>query len=230
VGGKTGLNSAAGKNLIGAFYQPQAVLIDTNTLNTLPERELRAGYAEIVKYGALGDADFFAQLERDHARILSREPEALTRTILHCCASKAAIVAEDEREAGKRALLNLGHTFGHALEAEAGYDGTLLHGEGVSIGMVMAAHLSHQLGLCDASVEQRLRDHLHAAHCPVSPADIRPHWSAEALLSHFSSDKKNQDGKWVMILMKALGEAVIVKDVAREAVRETLLAFDGVDA
>ncbi len=228
VGGKTGLNTSVGKNLVGAFYQPKAVLIDTMTLQTLPDRELRAGYGEIVKYGVLGDAEFFEWLDTHQAEILARKPETLAEVIAYCCSAKAEIVAEDERESGKRALLNLGHTFAHALEAEAGYDGTLLHGEAVSIGMVMAAHLSEQLDLCEMGLAERIRAHLQRAGCPVSPADIKADWQVVALLGHFHADKKNQNGKWVFILLEALGRAVIRKDVAQSAVRDTLLAFDGI--
>ncbi|HCD78737.1 MAG TPA: 3-dehydroquinate synthase, partial [Alphaproteobacteria bacterium] len=148
VGGKTGVNAAAGKNLIGAFHQPRLVLADTAVLDTLPDRELRAGYAEVAKYGLLGDADFFEWLEAHGADVLTREPQALKDAIMTSCAAKARIVEADEREAGTRALLNLGHTFGHALEATAGYDGSLLHGEAVAAGIGLAFDLAQHLDLC----------------------------------------------------------------------------------
>ena len=162
VGGKTGVNSRHGKNLIGAFYQPKLVLADVTTLETLPKRELAAGYAEVVKYGLLGDAEFFAWLEAHGAELLAGNVAAQIEAVVASCRTKARFVASDERETGDRALLNLGHTFGHALEAESGYGGQLLHGEAVAIGMVMAFELSVRLGLCPTEDAARVRRHLGA--------------------------------------------------------------------
>ena len=214
VGGKTGINTAQGKNLIGAFHQPRLVLADTSILTTLPRREMLAGYAEVVKYGAISDAAFFTWLESHGADLLDGAPELLTRAVEVSCASKAAIVAEDEKEAGARALLNLGHTFGHALEAEVGYGGELLHGEAVAIGMVMAFDLSVQLGHCPSEDAARLRRHLAAVGLPTGlealPGRI---WDPRRLLGHMQKDKKVADGRITFILVRGLGEAFITRDV-----------------
>ncbi|MEK9969556.1 MAG: 3-dehydroquinate synthase family protein, partial [Ferrovibrio sp.] len=159
VGGKTAINSRQGKNLIGAFHQPRLVLADVSVLDSLPPRELRAGYAEVVKYGLLGDAEFFAWLEANGAKLLAGDAALRTEAVARCCAHKARIVAADEREEGERALLNLGHTFGHALEAETGYSQRLLHGEGVAVGMALAFRLSAQMGMCDAALAPRVEWH-----------------------------------------------------------------------
>ncbi len=209
VGGKTGINSAHGKNLIGAFYQPKLVLIDPDVLGTLPERELKAGYAEVVKYGALGDAEFFAWLEANGPAVLTLEAAPLTHAIHHCCLMKAKIVAKDEREAGMRALLNLGHTFGHALEAEVGYDGRLLHGEAVSIGMVMAARLSAAIDLCHTEDADRIEAHLAQCGLMTSPKDVADmDWDADAICRHFASDKKAEAGTPIFVLLESLGYAL----------------------
>ena len=214
VGGKTGINAPEGKNLVGAFHQPKLVLADTTALTTLPRRELLAGYAEVVKYGAISDAAFFTWLESHGADLLDGAPELLTRAVEVSCASKAAIVAEDEKEAGARALLNLGHTFGHALEAEVGYGGELLHGEAVAIGMVMAFDLSVQLGHCPSEDAARLRRHLAAVGLPTGlealPGRI---WDPRRLLGHMQKDKKVADGRITFILVRGLGEAFITRDV-----------------
>jgi 3-dehydroquinate synthase len=214
VGGKTGINTPEGKNLVGAFHQPRLVLADTTALTTLPRRELLAGYAEVVKYGAISDAEFFTWLESHGADILDGAPELLTRAVEVSCASKAAIVAADERESGARALLNLGHTFGHALEAEVGYSGELLHGEAVAIGMIMAFDLSVQLGYCPAEDAARLRRHLAAVGLPTGlealPGRI---WDPGRLLGHMQKDKKVADGRITFILARGLGEAFITRDV-----------------
>ncbi len=219
VGGKTGINSAYGKNTIGAFYQPQAVLIDTNTLETLPEREMKAGYAEMMKYGLLGDAEFFRWLETNGDKVLARDSKALTYAIAHCCAMKAQIVAEDEREAGKRTLLNLGHTFGHALEAEAGYDGSLLHGEAVAIGMVLAARFAVTQGALPQADADRIQQHLASLGLTHSPKALDTSWPIDALMGHMRHDKKAQDGKITLISMHAIGEATIINDADEAAVR-----------
>lgn len=219
VGGKTAINNQFGKNLIGAFYQPQAVITDTDLLSTLPERELKAGYAEVLKYGLLGDAGFFDELDASlGARILALEPEALSRAIYVSCDTKAKIVAQDEREGGVRALLNLGHTFGHALELEAGYDGDLLHGEAVSAGMEMAFHFAAAQGLCLQSDADRVSAHLAAVNMPRI-ADMKHLMSdPEALLRHMAQDKKNEGGHLTLILPRAIGETYIEKRADRVAV------------
>lgn len=227
VGGKTGINTARGKNLVGLFHQPRLVVADTDTLATLDPRQRRAGYAEVVKYGLIGDPIFFAWLERHGRAVCAGEPEACRRAIRTSCAAKAAVVSEDEREAGRRALLNLGHTFGHALEAEAGYGDALLHGEAVAIGMAMAFALSARLGLCAAQTAGRVRAHLGAVGLPTSLAEIspRPAWSAEALLAHMRHDKKVQDGKLRFILARGIGAAFVCDTAASADVLAVLQEF-----
>jgi len=218
VGGKTGVEHPAGKNLIGAFHQPRAVIADLDTLATLPDRELRAGLAEVVKTACIGDADFFTWLEAHADALLARNDAALTHAVATCCHFKAGVVARDEREAGERALLNLGHTFGHALEAEAGY-GTLLHGEAVAIGMVLAARLSTCLGAADDEDAQRLLALLQRFGLPVAlPASI----AAGALLARMRLDKKNRAGALRLILWRGIGRAEIVEGVDEPAVMEIL--------
>ncbi len=216
VGGKTGINMLQGKNLVGSFYQPKLVLMDVAVLATLPERELRAGFAEIVKYGCIQNAEFFAWLEMNGAKVLARDKTALGHALEVSCMAKAAIVGRDEREeSGLRALLNFGHSFGHALEAECGY-GTLLHGEAVSIGMVMAAALSARLGLCDHSAADRIKALLNAAGLPVKP----PGLEVDALIDRMKQDKKVQDGKMQLILLKGIGDAIISAQATEEQLRE----------
>lgn len=222
VGGKTAINTAAGKNLVGAFHQPSLVVIDTTFLDTLPERELRAGYAEVVKYGALGDADFFAWLDSDGPAVLNREPAALERAIALSCGAKAAIVAEDEREAGKRALLNLGHTFGHAIEAEGGHDGRVLHGEAVALGMAMAARFSVREGHCGRPVAERLEALLHRDGLPTRLAALPFTPSADALLTAMGQDKKVEGGSITLVLLRAIGEAFIARDQDTRALLDFL--------
>lgn len=224
VGGKTGINTARGKNLAGAFHQPALVLADTRVLDTLPARELRAGYAEVVKYGCIDDAPFFAWLETNGLDVLEGRTGPRREAIVRACRRKADIVAEDETEStGARALLNLGHTFAHALEAECGYDGTLLHGEAVAMGLVLAADLSAELGVCPAADAARVRAHLAAAGLPTSPLD-RPAvaWSVDRLLEHMAHDKKVRDGRVAFVLMRAVGEAYLSREVPREAVAAVL--------
>lgn len=226
VGGKTGINTRAGKNLVGSFHQPRRVLIDTDTLRFLPPRHIRAGYAEIVKYGALGSESFFAWLEAHGEQVLALEETPLVHAIKTCCGMKAELVEWDEKEQDMRALLNLGHTFGHALEAETGYNDRLVHGEAVAIGMVMAARLSTRLGLCGAEVEDRLRTHLRACGLPVSPLEIdKDDWHVNRLCAHFASDKKVRDGRLVFVVLKAIGEAELVRDVDPALAREVVEAF-----
>jgi len=223
VGGKTGVNTAQGKNLVGAFHQPRLVLADLDTLRTLPRRELLAGYAEMTKYGLLGDAGFWAELEANAARILALEPSPLAAAVAHCCRMKAGIVAEDEREAGRRALLNLGHTFGHAFEAETGFGATLLHGEGVAIGMVLAADLSVRLGRLNSADAERLKQHLESVGLPVRLAQIRnAPFQTDRLLAHMAHDKKAADGKLTFIVLDAIGAASVVSDVDPAIVAEIL--------
>ena len=216
VGGKTAINNRYGKNLVGAFHQPSLVLIDTDLLGTLPERQVKAGYAEIVKYGLLGDADFFERLDGGEekglgAGVLALEPDALREAITTSCATKARIVAQDEREGGVRALLNLGHTFGHALELEAGYGGALLHGEAVSAGMDMAFEFAAREGICEAGEAERVRAHLSGLSMPTRP-DMAPFLKdPAALLSHMRQDKKNEGGAITLILPHAIGDARIHK-------------------
>ena len=219
VGGKTGINTAQGKNLIGSFHQPSLVLIDSDVLETLPLRELRAGYAEVVKYGLIDDPVFFSWLEEFGARILEGDVQARTHAIATSCRSKARIVAQDEQEHGVRALLNLGHTFGHALEAWAAYDGTLLHGEGISIGMVMAYELSEQLGYCEAGAAAIVEKHFKAVGLPTRIADINTDKGPDAdmLLKSMAQDKKVKNGKLVFIMAHNIGESFIDNDVPMEA-------------
>ncbi len=222
VGGKTGVDSVHGKNLIGAFHQPLLVVADTDTLQTLPSRELKAGYAEVVKYGLLGDADFFTWLEAHGAAVLAGEPKALVHAIAVSCKAKARIVAADEREAGQRALLNLGHTFAHALEAESGFGAVLNHGEAVSIGMVMAFDLSVRLGHCPVNDLARVRAHLAQHGLPVSPPHDVP-FEPHALIRRMQGDKKAERGRLTFVLANGIGDAFVAKNVAPSAVEIALV-------
>jgi 3-dehydroquinate synthase len=223
VGGKTAINTVEGKNLVGVFHQPKIVLVDTGVLSTLPRRELLAGYAEVAKYGALGDAAFFAWLEANGAKALAGDADAIVDAVAHSCRMKADIVARDEREAGERALLNLGHTFGHALEAATGYSDRLLHGEGVALGMALAFRLSVKLGLCPGQDAERFTRHLKAVGLPVEIVDIPgPRPTVGALLEHMAHDKKVKDGKLTFVLVRGIGQAFVTSDIPREAVREVL--------
>ena len=218
VGGKTGVNSTHGKNLIGTFYQPRLVLADVATLATLPLRERRAGYAEVVKYGLIDDPAFFAWLETNGPALLDGDPDVLRTAVAHSCRAKARIVAADERESGSRALLNLGHTFAHALEAEAGYDGSLLHGEAVAYGMVLAHRLSAALGLCGEDDAARVAAHFRAVGLP-SEADALPaiRWNSAALIERMKHDKKVQGGRMTFVLTRGVGHAFLSRDVPLEA-------------
>ena len=213
VGGKTGINHPLGKNMIGAFWQPRAVLIDTAVLATLPDRELSAGLAEVIKYGAIRDARFFAWLEAEMPSLLARDDAALARAIVRSCEIKAQIVAADEREAGERALLNFGHTFGHAIEAAQGY-GEWLHGEAVAAGMVCAARLSERVCGLRADETARLADLIVAAKLPVAPPMI----ARERWLQLMQRDKKVQSGAMRFVLLERLGHAVMRGDVAENDV------------
>ncbi len=221
VGGKTGVNHVLGKNMIGAFHQPTSVFIDIDTLATLPDRELSAGIAEVVKYGLIRDADFFVWLEKNMDALVSRDNQALTYAVRRSCEIKAEVVAKDEKEGGLRAILNLGHTFGHAIETAKGY-GVWLHGEAVSTGMLMAVDLSVRLGWLDSSVALRTKDLLIRAGLPVSsPDDMTP----EQFLSLMAVDKKVVDKQLRLVLLTALGEAVTTSDFSHKALGETLLAI-----
>ena len=220
VGGKTGVNHPLGKNMIGAFHQPVAVMIDTDVLDTLPERELSAGLAEVIKYGLIYDADFFAWLEQNMTALRERNTEALTHAIYRSCKIKAQVVAEDERESGVRALLNLGHTFGHAIETAQGY-GNWLHGEAVGTGMLMAADLSARCGWLNANDVARTRALIEAAGLPVQPPEDM---SAEQFVSLMSVDKKVLDGRLRLVLLQAVGAAVVTDEVDSVLLHETLTA------
>jgi len=222
VGGKTGINTRHGKNLVGSFHQPRLVLADTDLLDSLPRRELLAGYAEIVKYGLIDDPAFFAWLETHGADLIDGDADARAHAVATACEAKAAIVARDERESGARALLNLGHTFGHALEAETGYGDALRHGEAVAIGMVMAFDLSAALGLCPAEDAARVARHLAAVGLPTALDKGARRWSAPALLRHMGQDKKVRDGKVRFILARGIGRAFVADDVPEDAVRALL--------
>ncbi len=231
IGGKTGINVKQGKNLIGAFHQPDLVLIDTDTLNTLSDRHMRAGFAEIVKYGALGavaqKAPFLDWLEKNGAAVLARETPALTFAITESCRAKAAFVEADEREAGNRALLNLGHTFAHALENLTGYSQALFHGEAVAIGMCMAFDFSHHLGLCSSGEATRLRTILHGAKLPTHIRDITRHITnaaptPAAMLAAMQQDKKVKGGKLRLILTRGAGDCFIASDIDEAALKAFL--------
>src|SRR5215468_5653585 len=226
VGGKTGINSPQGNNLVGAFHQPALVIADTSALDTLPPRQFRAGYAEVAKYGVLGDGAFFAWLEANHAEIFSGGA-AREHAIATSCRAKAAIVARDERETGDRALLNLGHTFGHALEAATGFSDRLFHGEGVAIGMVLAAEFSASLGMISQADATRVARHLAEVGLPTRLQDIAGSAQegladADALMALMAQDKKVRRGKLTFILLEAVGRAVIARDVDPARVRDFL--------
>ena len=223
VGGKTGINTRHGKNLLGAFHQPRLVLADVGVLETLDRRNFLAGYAETVKYGLLGDAPFFSWLEAEGANLCAGDRAARRHAVLRSCAAKAAIVALDERESGRRQLLNLGHTFGHALEAQVGFTDALLHGEAVAIGMVLAFDLSVRLGLCPPDDAERARRHLAERGLPVSLADLSGRgWTADALFAHMLHDKKARDGRPTLVLVRGIGQAFTTRDVEAQAVRALL--------
>jgi 3-dehydroquinate synthase len=219
VGGKTGINSPHGKNLIGAFHQPKLVIADTDLLRTLPKREFAAGYAEVAKYGLINKPDFFAWLERNRSDLFGFG-SSLAEAIETSCRAKAEIVAEDETEQGSRALLNLGHTFGHALEAATGYDGArLVHGEGVAIGIVLAHRFSNRLNLCGMEEVQRVERHFQACALPTRISDIKGKMPGpEKLLEYIAQDKKVSRGKLTFILTKGLGQAYIEKNIKPEQV------------
>jgi 3-dehydroquinate synthase len=218
VGGKTGVNHPLGKNMIGAFHQPQAVIIDTDTLNTLADRELSAGLAEVIKYGLIRDPAFLTWLDENMDKLLARDPAALSYAIYRSCKHKAEVVASDERESGQRALLNLGHTFGHAIEAAMGY-GEWLHGEAVAVGTVMAAELSEQMGWLTNDNVHYIRHLLARARLPLEPPTSM---NSDDFMRYMSVDKKVLDGSLRLILMKSLGESIVSADFDTDALKRVL--------
>ena len=224
VGGKTAIDTPRGKNLVGAFHQPRMVVADLSLLDTLSDREMRCGFAEIVKCGLLGDAAFFAWLEEYGGALLARQEDALAHAVARSVEMKAAIVAKDEHEGGVRALLNLGHTFAHALEAETGYGEALKHGEAVALGCALAFRLSQKLGHCTAADADRVGRFVVASGLSSSLSDLKAPISASAVLGRMSLDKKAHGGGLTFVLARAIGDAFIAKDVAPAAVREVLMA------
>ena len=224
VGGKTAIDTPRGKNLIGAFHQPRLVLADLGVLATLPDREMVCGYAEVLKYGLLGDAAFFAGLEAATPRVLGREAEALAWVVRRCVDMKAEIVAEDEREGGRRALLNLGHTFGHAVEAATGFGEALKHGEAVGLGCALAFRFSMRLGLCSGQDATRAERAIAAAGLPTRLAGIPGHpFSADALIASMAQDKKAEGGDLTFVLVRAIGDAFVAKGVDPAPLRDFLI-------
>lgn len=219
VGGKTGINHPLGKNMLGAFQQPQVVLADMAQLNTLPDRELSAGLSEVIKYALLGDADFLVWLEQNMDGLIGRDADLLAEAVYRSCAHKARIVANDEKEQGERALLNLGHTFGHAIESYLGY-GTWLHGEAVATGMVMAADLSQRLGWISIDDVERTKKIIQRANLPISCPKI----PLDEFLGYMAHDKKVLNGQLRLVLLKQLGQAVITKDFDVEFMKQAILA------
>ena len=226
VGGKTAVDTRYGKNLIGAFHQPRAVIADTLTLDTLPKRERLCGYAEVIKYGVINDREFFDWLLQNGRKVIDGDSAARREAVIRSCANKAEIVAADEREAGLRALLNLGHTFAHALEAQVGFEDKLKHGEAVAIGMVMALDLSVRLAMTSEAESDALSDHLTELGLPTNLKGLAGNnWTADALLQHMSRDKKTQDGKLTFILARAIGNSFVANDVDAKIVAEVLDKF-----
>jgi len=217
VGGKTGINHPLGKNMVGAFYQPKLVLADTTTLSTLADRQFSAGLAEVIKYGLIRDLPFFEWLEQNMSKLLMRDPEALAYAIKRSCENKAEVVIADEHEGGVRALLNLGHTFGHAIEAGMGY-GNWLHGEAVAAGTMLAAALSQRLGWISEAEVSRIRALFERARLPVNAPDL----GVEVYLEHMAVDKKVENGRMRFVLLKSIGTAVIIANVTEQALREAL--------
>ena len=222
VGGKTGINSQYGKNLIGSFYQPKKVLADCNVLASLDDRQYWAGYAEVIKYGLIQDAQFYQWLKDNHHLIASRDLGAMTHMVKESCACKADIVSRDEREQGVRALLNFGHTFGHAMEACSGYSDVLFHGEAVAAGMVMAATLSAGMGLCDATVAQDLAQYLTSCNLPATLKDVDYPWNVDELVKAMAGDKKVSHGKIAFIVLNAIGDAHVSREVDMQLVSTVL--------
>ena len=222
VGGKTGINTHQGKNLVGSFYQPLVVISDTHALSTLPQRQIRAGYAEVLKYSLIDNPEFFTWLSANWRDVFTLKPEAIAHAVAVSCLAKAKIVGEDEKESANRALLNLGHTFAHALETEVGYNDALFHGEAVAIGMQLAFEMSRNLGFCPAEDVEKLRHHLDVTGVPYSLAHISRKMNPETLLSHMANDKKVKDGKLTFILASGIGKAFITNQVPADAVLKVL--------
>ncbi len=219
VGGKTGINTRQGKNLVGSFHQPRLVLADIGALDTLARRHLLAGYAEVVKYGLIRDPDFFTWLEAHGAALIEGDPNLRRQAVVTACRAKAAVVTEDEREMGPRQLLNFGHTFGHALEAETDFGEELLHGEAVAIGMVTAFALSARLGLCAEADVARVRRHFAAVGLPTGLGGLAGRdWDVERLIAHIAHDKKVRDGKVSFVLTRGIGQAFVSDSVAMDQV------------
>jgi 3-dehydroquinate synthase len=222
VGGKTAINTKLGKNLVGSFYQPRLVLADTGFLKSLSRRELIAGYGEVAKYGLLGDATLFNWLEANGTGVLAAEAEACRHVVAACCENKADTVSNDEREHGARLLLNLGHTFAHALEADLNYDDRLLHGEAVAIGSIIALDTSVRLGFCDPAVPARVRRHFEMLGLPTCPPKINSHnWDPQRLLNHMARDKKSLHGQQILILVRTIGDAFVYKGATKESILQS---------
>ena len=224
VGGKTAINTKQGKNLVGSFYQPSIVIIDTKVLDTLPQRQVIAGYAEVVKYGLIKNRPFFEWLEINGKKLISGEQQARQIAIVESCKTKAEIVVADERESGNRAILNFGHTFGHALESEAGFNGDLLHGEAVSLGIVMALNLSKIMGFCEGQEVDRVTRHLKLLGLPINldSFDVFSNWKVDDLMKHMMQDKKVLRGKMRFILAQEIGRSFITSEVDVDQVREVI--------
>ena len=223
VGGKTAVDTRHGKNLIGAFYQPHLVLADTDTLSTLPARQVAAGYAEVIKYGLINDLGFFEWCEAHGRMVLEGDPVATRHAVEMSCRAKADIVAQDEKESDRRALLNLGHTFGHAFEAEAGFHDLLLHGESIAFGILCAFELSRRLELCSSQDAERVRSHFSKVGLPTNLNGIAErHWTPDMILAHMRKDKKNEDGNLTFILVHGIGQAYVNRNVPIDTLRELL--------
>jgi 3-dehydroquinate synthase len=222
VGGKTGINTRQGKNLVGSFYQPKLVLADISALESLNEREFLSGFAEVIKYGLINDREFFEWLNRNLNKILARDRSSIIHAIFKSCTAKAEIVAKDEREQDIRALLNLGHTFAHALELAVNFSGKLLHGEAVAIGMVLAFRFSAKSGLCSIEAAKVVEEFIAKTGLPNSLAQVEAELSAESLVNDMKKDKKAEGGKLNLILAKSIGDCFVAKDVAEMEVLEFL--------
>ena len=223
VGGKTAVDTRHGKNLIGAFYQPRLVLADTDTLSTLPARQVAAGYAEVIKYGLINDLGFFEWCEAHGRMVLEGDPVAIRHAVEMSCRAKADIVAQDEKESDRRALLNFGHTFGHAFEAEAGFHDLLLHGESIAFGILCAFELSRRLELCSSQDAERVRSHFSKVGLPTNLNGIAErHWTPDMILAHMRKDKKNEDGNLTFILVHGIGQAYVNRNVPIDTLRELL--------
>ncbi len=222
VGGKTAINSKTGKNLIGSFYQPKLVLCNLEFLKTLPKRELKSGYAEVVKYGLIRDRNFFDFLDENHTKLFSHDVDFLEKIISRSCELKAEIVGRDELESGERMLLNFGHTFGHVFETETGYSNEILHGEAVAMGMAMAGKMSYNLGFIEKSLSDQVSQHLENCGFVIDPKKIRKNWNEENLISHLAKDKKNENKNLTFILLKEIGDAFIQKGVELQEFKKIL--------